>query len=124
MREVGVAGASRKRAAKTTTRDQRVARAAPDLSGWRLQRRRWRSAVGGRRHLCQGVDGISVPGGGAGCLEPRVVGWSMASHLRTELVLDALNKAIWQRRPRGVVHHSDQGSQYTSIRVRGALQGG
>ena len=39
----------------------------------------------------------------------RVVGWSMASHLRTELVLDALNMAIWQRRPRGVVHHSDQG---------------
>ena len=45
----------------------------------------------------------------------RVVGWSMASHLRTELVLDALNMAIWQRRPRGVVHHSDQGSQYPSI---------
>ena len=44
-----------------------------------------------------------------------MVGWSMASHLRTELVLDALNMAIWQRRPRGVVHHSDQGSQYTSI---------
>ena len=41
----------------------------------------------------------------------RVVGWSMASHLRTELVLDALNMAIWQRRPRGVVHHSEQGSQ-------------
>ena len=39
----------------------------------------------------------------------RVVGWSMASHLRTELVLDALNMANWQRRPRGVVHHSDQG---------------
>ena len=45
----------------------------------------------------------------------RVVGWSMAAHLRTELVLDALNMAIWQRRPHGVVHHSDQGSQYTSI---------
>ena len=37
----------------------------------------------------------------------RVVGWSMAAHLRTELVLDALNMAIWQRRPHGVVHHSD-----------------
>ena len=45
----------------------------------------------------------------------RVVGWSMASHLRTVLVLDALNMALWQRRPRGVVHHSDQSSQYTSI---------
>lgn len=45
----------------------------------------------------------------------RVVGWSMATHLRTELVLDALNMAIWRRRPQGVVHHSDQGAQYTSI---------
>ena len=45
----------------------------------------------------------------------RVVGWSMASHLRTELVLDALNMAIWPRRPEQVIHHSDQGSQYTSI---------
>ena len=39
----------------------------------------------------------------------------MAAHLHTELVLDALNMAIWQRRPHGVVHHSDQGSQYTLI---------
>jgi len=45
----------------------------------------------------------------------RVVGWSMATHLRTELVLEALNMAIWQRRPREVIHHSDQGTQYTSI---------
>jgi len=39
----------------------------------------------------------------------RVVGWSMATHLRTELVLDALNMAVTQRRPEGVVHHSDHG---------------
>jgi len=45
----------------------------------------------------------------------RVVGWSMASHLRTELVLDALDMAIRRRRPASVIHHSDQGSQYTSI---------
>ena len=45
----------------------------------------------------------------------RVVGWSMAHHLRTELVLGALNMALGQRRPQGVVHHSDQGSQYTSL---------
>jgi putative transposase len=45
----------------------------------------------------------------------RVVGWAMATHLRTELVLDALDMALWQRRPEGVIHHSDQGSQYTSI---------
>jgi len=45
----------------------------------------------------------------------RVVGWAMATHLRTELVLDALKTAIRQRRPLGVIHHSDQGSQYTSL---------
>jgi putative transposase len=46
----------------------------------------------------------------------RVVGWAMAEHLRTELVLDALDMAIWNRRPaEGLVHHSDQGCQYTSL---------
>ena len=46
----------------------------------------------------------------------RVVGWSMAEHLRTELVLDALDMAISQRRPApGLVHHTDHGCQYTSF---------
>jgi len=45
----------------------------------------------------------------------RVVGWAMETHLRTELVLQALDMAISQRRPAGVIHHSDQGTQYTSI---------
>ena len=45
----------------------------------------------------------------------KIVGWSMAEHLRTELVLTALNMAIGTRKPAGVVHHSDHGTQYTSI---------
>ncbi len=45
----------------------------------------------------------------------KVVGWAMATHLRTELVLDALEMALSQRRPTQVVHHSDHGTQYTSI---------
>jgi len=45
----------------------------------------------------------------------RIVGWAMETHLRTELVLDALNMALWRRRPSSVIHHSDQGCQYTSI---------
>ena len=45
----------------------------------------------------------------------RVVGWSMANHLKTELVLDALDMALQQRRPTHVIHHSDQGCQYTSL---------
>ena len=47
------------------------------------------------------------------------MGWAMATHLRTELVLDALNMALWQRRPEAVIHHSDQGSQYTSVAFGG-----
>ncbi len=45
----------------------------------------------------------------------RIVGWSMSSTLHVSVVLDALNMALTTRRPRGVIHHSDQGSQYTSI---------
>ena len=46
----------------------------------------------------------------------RVVGWSMATHMRAELVTSALDAAIVRRRPgAGLVHHSDHGSQYTSL---------
>ena len=45
----------------------------------------------------------------------RIVGWSMATTLHMQVVLDALNMALWQRRPSSVIHHSDHGSQYTSI---------
>lgn len=46
----------------------------------------------------------------------RIVGWSMAEHMRAELVVDALKMAISRRRPDpGLVHHSDQGSQYVSL---------
>jgi putative transposase len=45
----------------------------------------------------------------------RIVGWAMATHLRTELVMAALEMAIQQRRPAAVIHHSDQGCQYTAL---------
>ncbi len=45
----------------------------------------------------------------------RVVGWAMANNMRKELVVDALNMAIYRRKPSSVIHHSDHGSQYTSI---------
>lgn len=53
------------------------------------------------------------------CYSRRVVGWSIADHLRADLVVDALEMAVARRRPEpGLVHHSDQGSQYVS-RLRG-----
>ena len=46
----------------------------------------------------------------------RIVGWSMADHMRSELVVDALQMAVSRRRPApGLIHHSDQGSQYVSL---------
>jgi putative transposase len=45
----------------------------------------------------------------------RIVDCAMATHLRTELVLEALNMALGRRLPTAVIRHSDQGTQYTSI---------
>jgi putative transposase len=45
----------------------------------------------------------------------RVAGWSMAGHMRTELVLNALNMGIRSRQPELVIHNSNQGCQYTSL---------
>lgn len=50
------------------------------------------------------------------CFSRRAVGWSMRDDLRAQLVVDALEMAVARRRPRpGLVHHSDQGSQYVSL---------
>jgi putative transposase len=114
MREAGLRGASRRRGITTTKRAAKN-RPAPDLVkrdfAAESRDRLWVADItyiptgSGFLYLAVVVDAWSR----------RVVGWSMATHLRTELVLGALNMALGQRRPQGVVHHSDQGSQYTSI---------
>ncbi|CAH6713320.1 TPA: DDE-type integrase/transposase/recombinase, partial [Escherichia coli O25b:H4-ST131] len=44
-----------------------------------------------------------------------IVGWRVSSSMETTFVLDALEQALWARRPSGTVHHSDKGSQYVSL---------
>lgn len=114
MHEYGVVGVHRRGFVVTTQRD-RDARPAPDLVD--------RNFVADAPNKLWVADITYIPTW-AGFLylavvldvfSRRVVGWSMATHLRTELVLDALNMAVYRRRPRGVIHHSDQGTQYTSI---------
>jgi putative transposase len=114
MRAADLQGVSRRKGLRTTQR-QPGAQPAPDL----VQRnfsaaapdRLWVADLtyvatwAGWLYLAVVVDACSR----------RVIGWAMATHLRTELVLDALSMAIRQRRPKGVVIHSDQGSQYTSL---------
>jgi putative transposase len=114
MRAAGLAGVSRRRWISTTRRAER-ARPAPDLVERDFSSdgpdRLWVADItyvptwAGFLYLAVVLDAFSR----------RVVGWAMANHLRTQLVLDALDMALWQRRPNGVIHHSDQGSQYTSI---------
>ena len=114
MREAGLAGVSRRKQARTTTRSEER-RPVPDLV------ERDFTAAGPDRLWVADITYIPTWSGFlylAVVLDAwsrRVVGWSMATHLRTELVLEALNMAIWRRRPERVVHHSDQGTQYTSI---------
>ncbi len=62
------------------------------------------------------MGGQALPGGVLDCFSRRVVGWAMAEHMRAELVVEALEMAVLRRKPSaGLVHHSDQGSQYVSL---------
>jgi putative transposase len=114
MALAGLQGASRRKKWRTTKR-AKDARPAPDLvdRDFAVDRpdRLWVADItyvptwSGFLYLAVVVDAFSR----------RVVGWSMETSLKTELVLQALNMALWQRRPESVIHHSDQGTQYTSI---------
>ncbi len=114
MRAAGLRGVSRRKWVSTTQRAE-GARPAPDLVerdfSAEAPDRLWVADItyvptwAGFLYLAVVLDVFSR----------RVVGWAMATHLRTRLVLDALDMALVQRRPEDVIHHSDQGSQYTSI---------
>jgi putative transposase len=114
MNTAGLYGVSRRRWVTTTVRD-RNARPAPDL----VERNFVAPAPN-----CLWVADITYIPTWAGFLylavvldafSRKIVGWAMETHLRTELVLKALNMALGQRRPAAVIHHSDQGGQYTSL---------
>ncbi|MEV0165199.1 IS3 family transposase [Nonomuraea fuscirosea] len=115
MRAAGLSGVSRRKGCRTTITDPRSA-SASDLVKRRFTadepNQVWTADITyvptwqGFVYLAVVLDVFSR----------RIVGWAMAEHMRTELVTDALAMAIHQRRPRaGVIHHSDKGSQYTSI---------
>jgi putative transposase len=115
MREANLVGASRRRAGPVTTRRDKETRPAPDLVD------RDFSTTGPNQLWVADITFVPTMAGFlylAVVLDAwsrRVVGWAMANHLRAELVLDALEMAVGQRRPKDVIHHSDQGSQYTSL---------
>lgn len=115
MRRAGLAGQVKRRRGKTTIRVQGV-RTAPDLVERDFNpttvNRLWSADITyirtweGWLYLASVMDLYSR----------RIVGWALADHLRAEIVVDALEMAVARRRPdAGLVHHSDQGSQYTSL---------
>ena len=114
MRSASLRGVSRRRGARTTIRRER-ARPAPDLVDRDFTANApdqlWVADItyvptwAGFIYLAVVLDAWSR----------RIVGWSISTNLRTKIVLDALEMAVGQRRPVGVIHHSDQGSQYTSL---------
>ncbi len=116
MRELGLAGVSRRRKGVKTTARAKQAPAAADLV-----RRQFR-ASGPDRLWVADITYVSSWQGYVflACVidawSRKVVGWSMRDDLRSELVVDALGMALTRRRPKpGLVHHSDRGSQYTSL---------
>ncbi len=115
MRRAGLRGCMRAREKRTTRRDPRAV-PAPDLVKQDFHAtapdRLWTADITylktdeGFLYLAFVLDVYSR----------RIVGWSMATHLRTELVVDALEMAVWRRKPAaGLVHHSDRGVQYTAL---------
>ena len=116
MRDLGIQGVTRRRFKTATTRKDAKARPAPDLVNRNFSAdgpdQLWVADIthvptwAGWLYLAVVLDAWSR----------RIVGWAMAPHMRAELVEGALAMAISNRKPKGrVVHHSDQGSQYTSL---------
>jgi len=119
MRELGIAGISRRRKKVFTTRQDPDAGRAPDLVNRDFSAERpdalWVTDLtyvptrSGMAYVCFIVDAFSR----------RIVGWRVAANMRTQMVLDALEMARRSRGVRrliGLVTHSDAGSQFTSVR--------
>jgi putative transposase len=115
MRCAALRGVSRRRGFVVTTRRDASSKVAPDLVK--------RAFVASGANQLWVADMTYVPTW-AGFIylavvldvwSRRIVGWAIGEQMTAELVLAALNMALQQRRPAGVIHHSDQGSQYTSV---------
>ena len=114
MRVARLQGVSRRKHVRTTVRDE-AGRPAPDLVERNF------TAVGPNQLWVADITYVPTWTGFlylavvVDAWSRRVVGWAMETHLRTDLVVAALDMAVTQRRPTDVILHSDQGCQYTSV---------
>jgi putative transposase len=118
MRELGLKGAVRGKPKRTTIADP-LAERPPDLVKRQFvapePNRLWVADI----TYVRAWSGFCYAAFVIDCYSRLIVGWQLATHLRTDLALDALEMAVWRRqhtRLDGLVHHSDQGAQYLAIR--------
>jgi len=114
MRVAGLRGVSRRRFVKTTKRDK-TQRAARDLVERKFEATRPNELWVADITFVPTATGFLFLAVVLDVFSRKIVGWAMTAHLRTSLVLAALDMAIATRTPSGVIHHSDQGCQYTSV---------
>ena len=119
MRRIGLRGVSRGRVTRRTTVPDRAGAAGrPDLL-----RRDFTAPAPNRRWVADFTyvpisNGTVYAAFIVDCFSRFIVGWRLAGHMRTDLPLDALEMALWQRDVQNgqLVHHSDRGVQYLSVR--------
>lgn len=117
MAREGIQGVRRGKRRGTTRRDLAAAR-PPDLVDRAFQASRPNELWVADLTEVVTWSGVCYAGFVIDAFSRMIVGWSIATHIRTELPLEALEMALWRRDTvlDGLVHHSDAGSQYTSIR--------
>jgi len=125
MRSAGIQGAKRRGKPWRTTRADPLARRSPDLVQRDFQASRPDEIWFADFTYLRCWEGLVFFSFVIDAYSRMIVGWQFASHMRTDLVLDALRMALHQRDPRAdiaLVHHSDAGSQYTSIDYTQSLE--
>jgi len=116
MRELGIEGVSRRGKKRKTTVPDAKAPPAPDLVERRFEAERPNQLWLADLTYVPTHEGYLFLAVVMDMFSRKIVGWSMREDLKAELVVDALAMAVTRRRPpAGLVHHSDRGSQYTSL---------
>jgi putative transposase len=117
MRELAIQGVSRRgKKPRTTIADEKAPPPAPDLVERRFAANRPNALWLADITYVETLEGYLFLAVVMDMFSRKIVGWSMRDDLKAELVVDALAMAVTRRRPpAGLVHHSDRGSQYTSL---------
>ena len=115
MRQAGLRGISRRRGYCVTTQRDRSARPAPDLVKRQFVAQHINQLWVADMTYLPTWEGFLYLAVVLDVYSRKVVGWSFGLDMTADLVVRALNMALLTRKPGSVIHHSDQGSQYTSI---------